>query len=58
MTNIIIYISQLSLLQLHLDFQASRLKELNELLEKGVFEIINKKDVPAGTRIFNSRFIN
>ena len=42
----------------HLNFQVSRLKELNELLEKEVFEIINKKDVPVGTRIFNSRFID
>ena len=39
------------------NFQMSRLKELNGLLEKGVFEIMNKQDVPAETRIFDSRFV-
>ena len=56
MTDIIIYIFK-SILS-HLNFQVSRLKELNELLEKEVFEIINKEDVLAETRIFNNRFIN
>ena len=42
----------------HLNFQVSRLKELNELFEKEIFEIINKKDVLVETRIFNSRFVN
>ena len=40
------------------NFRAFRLKEINGLLEKGVFEIINKEDVPVGTRIFDSRFVN
>ena len=43
---------------LHSNFQASRLKELNELLEKEVFEIINREDVSAEIRIFDSRFVN
>ena len=38
------------------NFQASRQKELNGLLEKGVFEIMNT--VPIGTRIFGSRFVD
>ena len=45
-------------ISLHLNFQIFRLKELNELLDKEVFEIINKEDVSAETYIFNSRFIN
>ena len=40
------------------NFRASRLKEINGLLEKEVFKIINKKDVLVEIRIFNSRFIN
>ena len=58
MTNIIIYIFKLSLLYPHSNFQVSRLKEINDLLEKEIFKIINKKDVLVETRIFNSRFIN
>ena len=57
-TNIIVYIFKLSLSHSISNFQASRLKKLNELLEKEVFEIINKKDVPAETRIFDSRFVD
>ncbi|TAQ87858.1 hypothetical protein B7494_g3834 [Chlorociboria aeruginascens] len=37
---------------------ASRQKELNELLEKGVFKLVPLDDVPLGTRIFNSRFVD
>ena len=40
------------------NFQASRQKELNGLLEKGVFEIIKTEDIPAGARIFGSRFVD
>ena len=58
MADITIYMSQPSLPHPHPNFQASRLKELNGLLEKGVFEVINKEDVPAGTRIFDSRFVD
>jgi hypothetical protein len=39
-------------------FTASRRKELNGLLENGVFEVVNIKDVPDGIRIFNSRFVD
>jgi hypothetical protein len=35
-------------------FAASRQKEINGLLEKGVFEIVNRDDVPTGIRLFNS----
>ena len=42
----------------HLNLQAFRLKKINNLLEKRVFEIINKQDVSIETRIFNSRFMN
>jgi len=41
-----------------LPFAESRHKEINGLLEKGVFEIINMADIPKGTRIFNSRFVD
>lgn len=36
----------------------SRRKEVNSLLEKGVFEMVNLADIPKGIRIFNSRFID
>lgn len=39
-------------------FVESRQKELNGLLEKGVFEIVNITDIPEGSRIFNSRFVD
>ena len=39
-------------------FTESRCKEINGLLEKGVFEIIDTADVPKGVRIFNSQFID
>ena len=50
--------SQLSISHLHPNFQVSRLKELNGLLDKEVFEIINKKDVPVEICIFDSRFVD
>ena len=56
MTNIIIYMFKPT--SSHSNFQVSRLKKLNELLKKEVFEIINKEDVLAETRIFNNRFID
>ena len=40
------------------NFQTSRLKKLNKLLEKRVFEIINIEDLFAKTRIFDNRFMN
>src|SRR6266567_1453686 len=39
-------------------FTASRQKEIKGLLEKGVFELVNPKDVPQGNRVFNSRFVD
>jgi hypothetical protein len=36
----------------------SRQKEINGLLEKGVFQLVNIATVPQGTRIFNSRFVD
>ncbi len=39
-------------------FKASRQKEITGLLEKGVFELIDPQEVPAGVRIFNSRFVD
>jgi hypothetical protein len=41
-----------------LQYDASRQKELNGLLEKGVFEICNLDDIPQGVRLFNSRFVD
>ena len=58
MTNIIIYIFKSSLSHSHSNFQASRLRKLNNLLEKEIFEIMNKQDIPAEARVFNSRFVN
>ena len=37
-----------------LSFVDSQQKELNGLLEKGVFKVVNITDIPQGTRIFNS----
>ena len=39
-------------------FEESRQKEIDGLLEKGVFELVNLSDVPKGLRIFNSRFVD
>ena len=39
-------------------FVESREKEIKGLLDRGVFEIVNIGDVPTGTRIFNSRFVD
>jgi hypothetical protein len=39
-------------------FQASREKELNGLLERKVFEIVSKNNVPQDIRIFNTRFVD
>ena len=39
-------------------FTSSRHKEITGLLENGVFEVINPKDVPTNIRIFNSRFVD
>lgn len=40
------------------NFSVSRRKELDGLLERGVFEFINVNDIPTGARIFKSRFVD
>ena len=39
-------------------FTASRQKEISGPLEKGVFKIVQFEDIPAGARVFNSRFVD
>ncbi|KHJ34337.1 hypothetical protein EV44_g0920 [Erysiphe necator] len=39
-------------------FEKSRQKEIQGLLEKGVFDYVCLSDIPLGTRIFNSRFVD
>jgi hypothetical protein len=39
-------------------FAESRRKEMNGLLERGIFEPVDKADVPPGTRIFTLRFVD
>ena len=39
-------------------FFKSRQQEINGLLERGVFEIVDEKDVPETTRIFRTRFVD
>ncbi len=39
-------------------FAAFRQKKTIELIEKDVFQLINRIDVFSSTRIFNSRFVN
>jgi hypothetical protein len=39
-------------------FIASRTKEIIELLEKEIFESINKDNVSINVRILSSRFVN
>ena len=39
-------------------FTDSRHKEINRLLEKGVFTIIIDNNIPQGVYIFNSQFVN
>jgi hypothetical protein len=39
-------------------FEYSRQKEINGLIERGVFELINFSDIPSGVRVFNSRFVD
>ena len=56
MTDITIYMTKS--LPPPANFQTSRLKELNELLEKGIFEVINIKDLLTRARVFENRFVN
>jgi hypothetical protein len=39
-------------------FAASRQKKINDLIEKNVFQSINKNDVSFDVRIFNFRFVD
>jgi hypothetical protein len=39
-------------------FAHSRQKEVNGLIDKGVFQLVHKTDIPHGIRIFNSRFVD
>ena len=41
-----------------INFQTSRLKKLNELFEKRIFEIIHIDDLFTEARVFESRFMN
>ena len=49
--NIAIYMAQPT-------YTDSRQKEINGLLEKGVFEVIDITTIPQGKRVFNSRFVD
>ncbi|KAI0996514.1 hypothetical protein K3495_g11667 [Podosphaera aphanis] len=40
------------------NFKTSRLVELNGLLEREVFKILSRHNVPTNTRIFGSRFVD
>ena len=50
--------ADISVLVQETPFTDSRRKEINGLLEKGVFAVVTEKDVPQGVRIFNSRFVD
>ncbi|KHJ33690.1 hypothetical protein EV44_g3111 [Erysiphe necator] len=39
-------------------FTESRRKEINGLLEKGVFKVVSISDIPLNSRIFNTRFVD
>jgi hypothetical protein len=52
-TDIEIYIGAITDTQ----FVHSRQKEVNGLIDKGVFQLVHKTDIPQGIRIFNSRFV-
>jgi len=40
------------------DFTKSRQKELDGLLQKGVFQVIPAPEIPKGIRLFGSRFVD
>jgi hypothetical protein len=50
--------ADISVLVQETPFTDSRRKEINGLLEKGVFAVVTDRDVPQGVRIFNSRFVD
>ena len=45
-------------LQDNVQYEDSRQTEIAGLLEKGVFAVTSRTDVPEGVRIFNSRFVD
>lgn len=51
-------LTRLADIEVYLQYDESRQKELNGLLEKGVFELCDIDDVPDGVRLFNSRFVD
>ena len=51
-------LADISVLVQETPFTDSRRKEINGLLEKGVFAVVTERDVPQGVRIFNSRFVD
>jgi hypothetical protein len=51
-------VADISILLQEPSYTDSRHKEINGLLEKGVFQLVNITTVPHGTRIFNSRFVD
>jgi len=50
--------ADISVLVQETPFTDSRRKEINGLLEKGVFTVVTDNNVPQGVRIFNSRFVD
>ena len=63
MTDIIIYISKFisppfKSISSFINFQTFRLKKLNELFEKRIFEIIYIDNLLIEARVFESRFVN
>jgi hypothetical protein len=50
--------ADISVLVQETPFTDSRRKEINGLLEKGVFAVVTERDVPQDVRIFNSRFVD
>ena len=56
--NISIFLQNDQHMQAPNPFVESRKKEINELFEKGCFEIVSASDVPHGVKIFNSRFVD
>lgn len=41
-----------------IDYSSSRKSEVLGLIEKGVFQVVQRAEIPPNTRIFNSRFVD
>jgi len=50
--------ADISVLVQETPFMDSQYKEINRLLEKGVFAVVTERDILQGIHIFNSHFIN